>query len=129
MVVGSNTNIVKDDLAVSDPKDAQGFLTTLGSSVGHIDIDRDGTLYIGMPFKSFIWQIRYIQNGSCGTKSPYTGACAARLGAKKNGGGDKDGETLFALFNNPYAVLVLPSGDLWVADTGNHRIRVIPWRP
>lgn len=39
--------------------------------------------------------------------------------------GYQDGTTTSAKFTNPYALAVAPSGDIYVSDTGNHRIRKI----
>ncbi|KAA0153016.1 hypothetical protein FNF29_03536 [Cafeteria roenbergensis] len=52
----------------------------------------------------------------------------ARLGAAlgvARGGGHRDGAGDEALFNSPTALLVDPSGLVYVADTGNHCIRAL----
>ena len=54
----------------------------------------------------------------------YPGGVATSL-AGQTTAGSADGTGALASFNNPRGVAVLPNGNIVVADTGNHRIRLV----
>lgn len=59
------------------------------------------------------------------TRVPSPVAYVATLAAGGSGGGSGDsvGDGLASSFRNPNGGFVGPSGDVWVADTGNHRLK------
>ena len=60
----------------------------------------------------------------CST-SAATGTISLYAGSSSGTGGMADGPLLSALFGGPIGITKTPSGDLLVADNGNHRIRLV----
>lgn len=79
-----------------------------------VEVDRDGNIYIADTDNSCI---RKIDAG--GIISTIAGRCGS---PGYEGDGD---EASKALLDRPYGITVAENGDLYIADTHNHRIRVI----
>jgi hypothetical protein len=90
--------------------DAQGTQAWFNSPFG-VAIDAAGNLFVADTNNHLIRKISAV-----GEVSTVAGTSAA---------GAADGPAGQATFNKPYAVAVSPGGALFVADTGNNRIRVI----
>jgi hypothetical protein len=73
----------------------------------------DGTLYVTDSANHVIQRVR---PGAPGTTETLTGTGTA---------GSQDGPIASASFNNPQGIALDDSGNLWVADSGNHTIRKI----
>ena len=80
-----------------------------------IEIASDGTLYVADPFSSCV---RAITPG--GLIRTVAGTCGER-----GFGGDR-GPATEALLDRPYGIALDAEGNLYVADTQNHRIRIVP---
>jgi len=89
--------------------DATGASASFNKPRG-IEIDKDGNVYVGDTDNH---RIRKITPG--GTVTTFTG----------NTLGDSDGRIINATFNLPWSVAIGPDGNIYVADTGNNKIRKI----
>lgn len=79
-----------------------------------VDVDRAGNLYIADTDNSCVRKI-----DAAGTITTVAGKCGQP-------GYDGDGVAADeSLLDRPYGVLIAESGDLYIADTHNHRIRVV----
>lgn len=89
-------------------------LQSLFRNPSFIALDRsDGTLYVSDSGNNVI---RRVRPGPQGRVETYAGTGAQ---------GKQNGPLLSATFNNPQGIALDESGNLWVADTGNHTIRLI----
>jgi len=95
---------------------SQATSAALNGPIG-LSLDAQGNLYIADTKNNRIRKVN-----ASGVISPVAGAGTAGF----TGDG---GPPLSAWLNGPLAVAVGASGDLYVADTGNNRIRAIPARP
>jgi hypothetical protein len=92
-----------------------GAMTTIadaGEDVGPLALDGAGNLYFGTVARIF-----RIDSG--------TGAVTAYAGTGTRGGGGDGGRALQAELNAPHGLVIGADGALYVADTGNHRVRRI----
>jgi streptogramin lyase len=92
-----------------------GSTTTIadaGEDVGPIALDPSGNLYF-----STVSRIFRIESG--------TGAVTHYAGTGSRGGGGDGGPALAAELDAPHGLVVGSDGALYVADTGNHRVRRI----
>ena len=83
------------------------------SAPGGVACDRSGNLYIADVENN---QIRKIDS---------RGRVSLVAGSASGSSGFVDGDGTSARFNNPYDVAVDQSGNVWVADTKNHSVRII----
>ena len=92
-----------------------GAMTTIadaGEDVGPLALDGAGSLYFGTVARIF-----RIDSG--------TGAVTAYAGTGPRGGEGDGGPALQAELNAPHGLVIGADGALYVADTGNHRVRRI----
>jgi YVTN family beta-propeller protein len=92
-----------------------GAMTTTadaGEDVGPLTLDGAGNLYFGTVARIF-----RIDSG--------TGAVTAYAGTGTRGGGGDGGPALQAELNAPHGLVIGADGALYVADTGNNRVRRI----
>ena len=92
-----------------------GAMTTIadaGEDVGPLALDGAGSLYVGTVARIF-----RIDSG--------TGAVTAYAGTGTRGGEGDGGPALQAELNAPHGLVIGADGVLYVADTGNHRVRRI----
>lgn len=90
-----------------------GAMTTIadaGEDVGPLALDGAGNLYFGTVARIF-----RIDSG--------TGVVTAYAGTGTRGGGGDGGLALQAELNAPHGLVIGADGALYVADTGNHRVR------
>jgi DNA-binding beta-propeller fold protein YncE len=85
-----------------------------GSPLG-LAIDKDGNIYIASSSN----QIQRLD-----AKSKTVFVIAGDPGGRKGFGGDRE-QPIKALLNSPAQILVDSKGNLFIADTGNNRIRYI----
>ena len=85
-----------------------------------IQFDKDGSLYVLDTGNSMI---RKIENGVVTTIAGAATALDADTGNMT--GGFRDGPAADALFSAPAGLFVTDTGDIYVADTNNHRVRLI----
>jgi glucose/arabinose dehydrogenase len=95
--------------ATAGTSDATGASASFDKPRG-IDIDKDGNVYVGDTDNH---RIRKITPG--GVVTTLTGSSS----------GANDGRINNATFNLPWSVAIGPDGNIYVADTGNHKIRKI----
>jgi len=99
--------------------EADGSLLTVvmirGGPAG-IAFDEDGSLYVSEPHRI--------------SRFSPPAEIASIAGGSRSGYWGDDGPATAGLLNAPAQVLVLPNGDVLVADALNHRIRkLVLWRP
>ena len=112
-----NLYVTEQDSASVRKVDPSGNVSTVlrmhdgPSGLSGLAVDHEGNLYVGDVWTN---QIRFINRN--GEHSTYAGVA---------GVGFSDGPGDTAQFVNPTGIVVAASGALFVADAGNHRIRVI----
>jgi glucose/arabinose dehydrogenase len=79
-----------------------------------VDVGPDGSVYFADTFNSCVRAI-----APDGTIRTAAGVCGER------GFGGDGGAADAAQLNRPYGIAVTPDGKLYIADTYNHRIRVV----
>ncbi len=77
-----------------------------------ITLDREGNLYVA-------------DTGNHLVRKILRGGAVTTMGGKAGSPGSADGLAADSKFNEPYGVAVNESGDVYVADSGNHTIRII----
>jgi hypothetical protein len=80
-----------------------------------IVVDQDGTFYVADTDNSCVRRV----DGATGIITTAAGVCGQR-GFDGDGGKAEE-----ALLDRPYGVALDAEGNLWIADTHNHRIRVV----
>ncbi|MES2776826.1 MAG: LamG-like jellyroll fold domain-containing protein [Bacteroidota bacterium] len=96
---------------------AGGVLT--GPVWGALAVDNEGKLYIADPYKNIILKATFDNNGNASTWKIIAGSGTA--GYKND-----DADPLLAEFNRPSGICIdNTSGDIYVGDAGNNRVRKI----
>jgi len=104
--------------------ESQGYMSsTVPATAGPVDagrivIDHAGNLLLS---DDYLGVIRKVDLGA-GTITTVAGV--ARQGSQGGFGGD-GGPATGAILNHPDGLLVDSAGDLFIADTGNHRVRLV----
>ncbi|MFD0672846.1 stalk domain-containing protein [Cohnella sp. GCM10027633] len=104
-------------------KDGMGEAASFQHPEG-IAVSGDGTVYVADTLNHAIRRIK--PDGTTTTLN----AISSRVvevypGVVKKAGDYRDGDLSFALFNEPSGIAIDAKGNLFVSDTGNHRIRYI----
>jgi NHL repeat len=84
-----------------------------------VAVGLDGSIYIADTDNNCVRVV-----SPAGIITRFAGRCGGRVSGAPSFGGD-DGPALDAILDRPYGVEVAPSGDVYVADTHNQRIRIV----
>jgi len=115
--VDSQRNVT---LVAGDPGGAPGVSPGLGPAAGFnapsaLAVDDAGTFYVADTGNNRIQQMDF--DGTSGNVTPLAGSLSA---------GSADGRGASASFSQPQGLAATAGGDLYVVDTGNSTIRIIP---
>jgi sugar lactone lactonase YvrE len=101
-----------------------GSSATLNSPAG-VALDRAGNVYFSESVGNRIREMIYLGGDASNASNWEVNLVAGDYIQIAGAAGDQDGKQALATFSGPYGVATDPAGNIYVAETGNHRIRKI----